>query len=84
MLPDEQCTSARIAALTGTLITKMTKAIEEISEINDYTHILSLNARIEAARAGGESGAAFGVVAQARSSDLRECIPARLSPGNAS
>lgn len=38
-------------------------AINEIREINENAKLLSLNARIEAARAGA-SGAAFGVVAQ--------------------
>jgi hypothetical protein len=41
----------------------MNVAINEIREINDNAKLLSLNARIEAARAGS-SGAAFGVVAQ--------------------
>ena len=56
---------ARIAMLARLLTEKMSKAIDEIDEINDRTHLLSLNARIESARAGGESGAAFGVVASA-------------------
>ena len=55
----------RIALLARLLTEKMSKAIEEIDEINDRTHLLSLNARIESARAGGEAGAAFGVVASA-------------------
>jgi len=41
----------------------MHTAINEIREINENAKLLSLNARIEAARAGS-SGAAFGVVAQ--------------------
>ena len=55
----------RIALLARLLTEKMSKAIDEIDEINDRTHLLSLNARIESARAGGEAGAAFGVVASA-------------------
>ena len=55
----------RIAALTQILTEKISNAINEIDEINDRTHLLSLNARIESARAGGEAGAAFGIVASA-------------------
>ncbi len=55
----------RIALLTRLLTEKISNAINEIDEINDRTHLLSLNARIESARAGGEAGAAFGVVASA-------------------
>ena len=55
----------RIATLARLLKEKIVRAIDEIDELNDRTHLLSLNARIEAARAGGESGAAFGVVASA-------------------
>ncbi len=45
------------------LASTMATAINEIREINENAKLLSLNARIEAARAGS-SGAAFGVVAQ--------------------
>lgn len=55
----------RIAQLTGLLAVKVNKTIREIAKINDRTRLLSFNAQIEAARAGGATGAAFGVVASA-------------------
>jgi len=51
------------AELLGDLSKSLNTAIEEIRDINTNTKLLSLNARIEAARAG-VAGAAFGVVAQ--------------------
>ena len=58
-------TPERIAELADSLVGRMTQASGEISKINDRTRLLSLNAQIEAARAGGATGAAFGVVASA-------------------
>jgi len=55
----------QIAELTAELTHKMNEAIAEISHVNTQTRLLSLNAQIEAARAGGEVGAAFAVVAKA-------------------
>lgn len=52
-----------IAQIVSDLGQTMTHAIDEINDINSDTQLLSLNARIEAARAGS-MGAAFGVVAQ--------------------
>jgi hypothetical protein len=49
--------------LLGELSSSLDEAIGEIRDINTSTKLLSLNARIEAARAG-LAGAAFGVVAQ--------------------
>lgn len=51
------------AALLDDLSDSLDAAIGEIRDINANTKLLSLNARIEAARAG-LAGAAFGVVAQ--------------------
>jgi len=52
-----------VVKIVEQLASTMTSAINEIREINENAKLLSLNARIEAARAGS-SGAAFGVVAQ--------------------
>ncbi len=55
----------RISQLTQELAKRISGAIGEISEINSRTRLLSLNAQIEAGRAGGSTGAAFAVVASA-------------------
>lgn len=55
----------RITELAVDLERHLDVAIESITDLNDETRMLSLNARMEAARAGGEAGAAFGVVAVA-------------------
>ena len=60
-----EATPERIAELADSLVGRMTQASSEIAKINDRTRLLSLNAQIEAARAGGATGAAFGVVASA-------------------
>ena len=52
-----------IAHYVGDLSDTLTEAIEQINDVNSNTHLLALNARIEAARAGS-LGAAFGVVAE--------------------
>ncbi|MEM6329459.1 MAG: methyl-accepting chemotaxis protein [Planctomycetota bacterium] len=52
-----------IEQFVGDLSLTMTSAIDEITNINDDTQLLALNARIEAARAGN-AGAAFSVVAE--------------------
>ena len=52
-----------IANYVGDLSDALTDAINQINDVNANTHLLALNARIEAARAGA-SGAAFGVVAE--------------------
>ena len=54
---------ASFADLLSDLSHSLDTAIAEIRDINMNTKLLSLNARIEAARAGA-AGAAFGVVAQ--------------------
>lgn len=55
----------RIALLSTEMAEKVGKAITEIGDVNDTARLLSFNAQIEAARAGGSSGAAFAVVATA-------------------
>lgn len=64
-IEESSCSPERISELANLLMVKMDAAIRDICNINDQTHLLSLNARIEAARAGGAAGAAFGVVASA-------------------
>ena len=59
----ELSSTDRVVRVVEQLAETMNVAINEIREINDNAKLLSLNARIEAARAGS-SGAAFGVVAQ--------------------
>ncbi len=54
----------RIAKITAEISQELRRAISEISHVNTQTRLLSLNAQIEAARAGGATGAAFAVVAQ--------------------
>ncbi|NJN36326.1 MAG: hypothetical protein HC794_03785, partial [Nitrospiraceae bacterium] len=49
----------------GTASAAFRKQLTEISKVNDETRMLSFNAAIEAARAGGSSGKAFGIVANA-------------------
>ncbi|MEO0966513.1 MAG: methyl-accepting chemotaxis protein [Planctomycetota bacterium] len=55
----------RISELAGDLSSSIDRAIEHITDVNEQTRLLSFNAQIEAARAGGQTGAAFAVVAQA-------------------
>ena len=52
-----------VAELAELLASKTETAINEIMEINDKTHVLAINALIEASRAG-EKGRAFSVVAE--------------------
>ena len=52
----------RIAHLAKVINTKIDETISQIRSINIQTHVLSLNARVEAARAGA-AGEAFEVVA---------------------
>lgn len=63
--------SRRINLLAETLVRRVTGAVAEIDGINSTTRLLALNAQIEASRAGGTTGAAFGVVARAMK-DLSE------------
>ena len=52
----------RIAELATQLSENLTSAIEDIQNVNDMTKIISINAKITAARAG-DAGRAFGIVA---------------------
>jgi len=52
-----------VREFVGGLSTVLTSAVDKIKDVNDCAHVLALNARIEASRAG-VSGAAFSVVAQ--------------------
>lgn len=63
--PALRINSDRITELAILLEQRLDAAITSITDLNDETKMLSLNARMEAARAGGEAGAAFGVVAVA-------------------
>ena len=62
---DKSASPERIAELTEELVGKMLIASKSIAKVNSHTRLLSFNAQIEAARAGGGAGAAFGVVASA-------------------
>ena len=50
-----------VIELVSNLSEETKKAIDEINKINDETHVLSLNAAIEAARVG-DAGRGFGVI----------------------
>ncbi len=62
---EETITADRITELSAQLEDRLSDAIRKISKLNSQTKFVSINAQIEAARAGGRTGAAFGVVAQA-------------------
>jgi hypothetical protein len=56
-------TPERISALADTLLSRIRGSIKEISEITLKARVLSINAQIEASRAG-DAGRAFSIVAQ--------------------
>lgn len=60
---DIDALTGRMAELSKTMLTDVRKALDDIDKINRTIHILSINARVEAARAG-TAGAGFAVVAQ--------------------
>lgn len=69
-----------LQSIVASLADTMNEAIGEIVDINCSTHLLALNARIEAARAGS-AGAAFGVVAEEMQSlsTKTSCVAEELS-----
>src|SRR5574337_1362088 len=56
-------TLERVADLAELLASKVETAINEIERFNSQTHMIAINARIEASRAG-QAGKAFAVVAE--------------------
>ncbi|MBY0588955.1 cache domain-containing protein [bacterium] len=54
-----------LSRIVGELDVLMGNAVQEIHGLNERARMLSFNAKIEAGRAGGAVGAAFGVVARA-------------------
>ncbi|MGQ0605368.1 MAG: methyl-accepting chemotaxis protein [Candidatus Nitrosotenuis sp.] len=60
---EKNFTLETVAELSETLSAKVETAIGEIERLNSQTHMIAINARIEASRAG-ESGKAFSVVAE--------------------
>lgn len=61
---DQQVTPERISELAASIQGKMGRALCEIESISTQVRLLSINARVEAARAGA-NGRSFGVVAGA-------------------
>lgn len=60
---DATFTLERVAELAEMLAGKVENAINEVERFNSQTHMIAINARIEASRAG-EAGKAFSVVAE--------------------
>jgi len=58
----QEVTQDRISQLAGTINDRLRESIADIQDVNDDIHVLSVNAKIQAARAG-DSGKGFGVVA---------------------
>lgn len=63
--PTDDHSPEHIASLAESLMSGLAEAVKQIDKVNDETRMLSFNASIEAARAGGSSGKAFGIVATA-------------------
>ena len=59
----ENFTLERVVELADTLAKKVENAINEIETFNSQTHMIAINARIEASKAG-QVGKAFAVVAE--------------------
>ena len=55
-------TPQKISLLAHSINQRLGESIEAIEEVNDDIHVLSINAKIQAARAGS-AGAGFAVVA---------------------
>jgi hypothetical protein len=62
---DKHPSSARITQLAADLDQRLSQAIDRIGNLNSETKFIAINAKMEAMRAGGLAGRAFGVVAQA-------------------
>ena len=60
---EKNFTLETVAELSEVLADKVEAAINEIERLNSQTHMIAINARIEASRAG-EAGKAFSVVAE--------------------
>ena len=52
-----------VASLSASLLSDLEMALQRISDINLTTHVISMNARVEAARAGSQ-GSGFAVIAE--------------------
>lgn len=63
-MDDLNVTPERISELSGNISLKIKRSLKNIEEINLQVRVLSINAKIEASKAG-ERGASFGVVASA-------------------
>ena len=61
----EEASLGRVASIADRLAAQVKGTVDEIVKINRTTRLVSINAQIEAARAGGQVGAAFAVVAGA-------------------
>jgi hypothetical protein len=62
---DKPPSAARITQLAADLDDRLSQAIDRIGNLNSETKFIAINAKMEAMRAGGLAGRAFGVVAQA-------------------
>ena len=64
-IAQQKASASRIAELAVSLEERLDVAIAGINNLNSETKFIAINAKMEATRAGGQSGKAFSVVAQA-------------------